>query len=70
MDIARSKRAEQARIAGTCRHPQGDFEPVVRASPEYLPAYFEQRAAVFGVRLALRKGEQAARPIASCRPSP
>ena len=28
------------------------------ASPEHLPAYFEQRAAAFGARLALRKGEQ------------
>jgi amino acid adenylation domain-containing protein len=58
MDIARPTRAEQARIAGACRHPQGDFEPVVLASPEHLPAYFEQRAAAFGARLALRKGEQ------------
>ena len=57
-DLAAAVRAEQARIAGACRHPQGDFEPVVLPSPEQLPAYLEQRAAAFGARLALRKGEQ------------
>ena len=57
-DVAAAARAQQARIAGACRHPRGDFEPVVLASPEHLPAYFEQRAAAFGPRLALGKGEQ------------
>lgn len=57
-DLAAAARAEQARIAGACRHPHGDFEPVVLPSPEHLPAYLEQRAAAFGARLALRKGEQ------------
>ena len=57
-DVAAAARAQQARIASTCRHPKGEFEPVIFPSSEHLPAYFEQRAAALGPRLALSKGEQ------------
>jgi amino acid adenylation domain-containing protein len=51
-------RAEQQRIVDRCRHPAGDFEPIVFGAPEGLPAYLAARAATFDACLALCKGAQ------------
>src|SRR5262245_45940098 len=51
-------RAEQQRIVDRCRHPAGDFEPVILATPEELPAHLARQAAAFATRLALRKGDE------------
>ena len=56
--LERVARAAQQRIVDRCRHPAGDFEPVVIGQPERLPAYLARQAAAFGDRLALRKGEE------------
>jgi non-ribosomal peptide synthetase component F len=57
-ELEAAARAAQQRIVDSCRHPAGDFEPVVLATPEELPAYLERQAAACAACLALRKGDE------------